>query len=219
MKRLPLTLTVLVVFLMVLLPAPGRGATNEVLLQNNKFVPEDITIRAGESVTWRHKDGSTAHTVTEDKPGGWSSSNNCPAPSGDDCMRETDAQHNSFQRAFPDVGTVVYYCKIHSATMRGRVIVTAATTPTPAPTATPVRTPTPTPKPSVTPSPSASVSPSPTPSPSPSVSPSPTPSASPLATGGDDGGGRGALVGLGVAFAALASAGALVLFRLRGRFF
>lgn len=97
---------------------PGTGGTGsntnttEVMMQNKAFVPANITIAAGTTVTWTNKD-SFGHTVTSGTPG---------APDG-----KFDSglinQNGTFSFKFDTKGTYNYYCKPHQEVMKGTVTV------------------------------------------------------------------------------------------------
>jgi plastocyanin len=91
------------------------------------FAPAQMTITAGETVTWSNRSG-TAHNVKRCDPTG------CNGKSGG---TGTDANFGSaiialraggtFQYTFDQPGTYVYYCTIHGySLMHGTITVTAA---------------------------------------------------------------------------------------------
>lgn len=88
-------------------PAPSAADTsgNEVIMQDHTFIPAEITIKKGESVTWTNKD-SAAHDVTS-------------ATFKSDLL----SKGQSFEQVFNDVGTFEYSCTPHPY-MKGKVIVT-----------------------------------------------------------------------------------------------
>lgn len=145
----------------LMLAAPGRGAT-EVTIKDNSFDPATITVPTGETVTWRHT-GSNTHSVTADN-GSFDSSPNCSSNNTGQCM----TNGNTFSTVFNSAGTFRYYCKVHGGPgtgMFGTVTVTQAS-------ASPSASPRPSASPSTSPSPTASASPTPTPTP---FLPTPTP--------------------------------------------
>lgn len=101
-------------------PAPQTGNTGgdnggntaQVFMQNMAFVPANITVTAGTTVTWTNKD-SFGHTVTSGTP---------EAPDG-----KFDSgiinQNGTFSYKFDTKGTYNYYCKPHQQVMRGTVTV------------------------------------------------------------------------------------------------
>lgn len=119
--------------------APLQGGA-VVTIGDNFFDPAEVTIRAGETITWIHN-GIVPHTTTsKDEPPVWDSGTMTPG--------------DVFTHTFPSAGTYDYECIFHALLMRGTVIVepedgtatatgmatqtaTATGTGTQAPTATP----------------------------------------------------------------------------------
>ncbi len=86
--------------------------TNQIVMQNIAYVPQNTTVNKGTKVTWTNKD-SFDHTVTSGTPGnptGLFDSGNI-APNG------------TFSYTFDSAGTYAYYCKIHPDQMTGTVTV------------------------------------------------------------------------------------------------
>lgn len=84
-------------------------STNAVTIQNFAFLPGDITVKKGTTVTWTNKD-STTHTVSEtDGRKGPSSGNLNPG--------------GTYSFTFNEAGTFKYRCDIHPD-MLGTVTVT-----------------------------------------------------------------------------------------------
>jgi len=75
-------------------------------LANRAFVPDDLNIAVGTTVTWMNTD-STAHTSTSDASG-WNSGVVAPGA--------------QFSFAFQTAGTFPYHCSIHPG-MVGTVVV------------------------------------------------------------------------------------------------
>jgi len=88
---------------------PGE---NEVWMQNTAFVPSELTVSTGTTVTWVNKDAFT-HTVTSGAAGNptdlFDSGN----------MGEND----TFSFTFQSEGTFPYFCKIHPNQMTGTITV------------------------------------------------------------------------------------------------
>jgi amicyanin len=80
-------------------------AENTVLIENYKYEPAEITIQAGESVTWINKD-AVRHTAT-----------------GDGFDSGLFGKDKSFTQVFDEAGTFAYICTPHPY-MKGTVIVT-----------------------------------------------------------------------------------------------
>lgn len=74
------------------------------------YAPRDVTIQAGQQVTWTQKDGVT-HTVTSDD-GAPAAFNSGDLGTGD-----------KYSQSFLKTGTYAYHCKYHGS-MQGNVIVT-----------------------------------------------------------------------------------------------
>jgi plastocyanin len=80
----------------------------------NRFVPANLTVTLGTTVTWQWVDQAAAHNVVPDD-------GSTPPPSG----TLTDAPH-SYQYTFNALGTFHYHCQLHGATgMVGTVTVVA----------------------------------------------------------------------------------------------
>lgn len=79
-------------------------ATVSVVISEFEFIPDELTINAGENVTWKHDDKVT-HTIIFQ---GFESGN----------MKRGD----TFTHTFDSPGTYEYYCSIHPA-MRGVITV------------------------------------------------------------------------------------------------
>ncbi len=95
-------------------PAPTPGAPSLAVvipvgaefLGNRAFMPNDLNITVGTTVTWMNTD-STSHTSTSDGAG-WNSGTLAPG--------------RQFSFAFQTAGTFPYHCTIHPD-MVGRVVV------------------------------------------------------------------------------------------------
>ena len=85
-------------------------ATNTVTINDFAFGPQNITVKAGTTVTWKNQD-SVNHTVTANV-----ASSNAP-------NSQEIAPGSSFSFAFPVPGTYAYHCIIHPS-MQGTVTVT-----------------------------------------------------------------------------------------------
>jgi plastocyanin len=84
---------------------------NHVNVLDNRYVPDSITIKAGETVTFEWK-GFNIHTVTFDDPMLPSSGNR---------------SSGEFTVTFPNSGTFTYYCAVYGRfVMSGKVLVTPA---------------------------------------------------------------------------------------------
>ena len=81
-------------------PSGGGGGTATVDIKDIQFVPKDITVDAGTTITWTNSD-SIPHTVT--KEGG---------PGADFDSGNVDGG-GTFEQKFDEAGTVDYVCTIH----------------------------------------------------------------------------------------------------------
>lgn len=77
--------------------AGGGESAESVTIDNFTFMPPELTISVGDTVTWANDQGA-AHTVTADD-GGFDSGNL--------------AQGAEFTRTFDAAGTFAYHCTIH----------------------------------------------------------------------------------------------------------
>lgn len=92
----------------------SQSANVEVKIENFAFAPSSVTIKAGDSVTWRQID-SIQHTSTSGNP-----------PVGDGRWNSgLLSAGQSFSRTFTEAGTFRYFCQPHPA-MVGTVVVQAA---------------------------------------------------------------------------------------------
>jgi plastocyanin len=92
----------------------GGGGGAEVGMMNIQFEPSDVTIKAGETVTWTNDEG-VAHDVDKTSgPGAQFSS----GPEGG--MMEGD----TFEHTFDQAGTYEYVCRVHAPGMAGTIEVT-----------------------------------------------------------------------------------------------
>ena len=87
---------------------PGGGRTVVVQLRDNRFEPESVSVRAGQTVRWQNQD-QTDHTVTK-VSGPSEDFDSGDIPGGD-----------SYDQSFADKGIVEYICEIHPDAMRGQV--------------------------------------------------------------------------------------------------
>lgn len=93
-------------------PLPARGDAS-VTMQRSRFIPREVTISVGESVTWTNEDG-VGHSVTADD-GSFDSHPNCGSPIGGECMGRGDDFTHTFTRA----GRFAYYCRTHGSPGQG----------------------------------------------------------------------------------------------------
>lgn len=114
-------------------PADGEGtsqsapAENTVMTIGLKFMPTDITVTAGTTVTWQNGE-AISHTVTS---GAWGEVNEMTGlrgtqtPDGrfDHALAPKGQEGDSFSFTFEEPGEYLYYCQPH-LTMNAKVIVT-----------------------------------------------------------------------------------------------
>jgi plastocyanin len=89
----------------------GGGGGAEVSMQNIQFDPADVTIKAGETVTWTNDEGVPHDVDKTSGPGAQFSS----GPEGG--MMEGD----TFEHTFDQAGTYEYVCRVHAPGMAGTV--------------------------------------------------------------------------------------------------
>jgi plastocyanin len=149
-------------FLFVAMAASASAAVRPVDIADFKFVPQSVTITAGDTVTWTNRDAA-AHSARVNGVG----------------TTAVLTQGQSGSLTFTNAGQFPYDCGIHGAAMMGTVMVRAAATPPPTPVPTPRPTIAPTPRPTVAPTiaPTIVATPVPTVAATPIATPSPTPSA------------------------------------------
>jgi plastocyanin len=87
--------------------AARAGQNHDVGIKSMAFNPKSLTIKAGDSVTWKNGD-SAEHTAT-DRAGGWDTG----------ILR----RGKSATIVFDTAGTYEYYCVVHPS-MRGTISVT-----------------------------------------------------------------------------------------------
>ena len=82
---------------------PEKPKVYTVEIKDMKFVPQDITVKKGDTIVWVNND-MVAHDITEETSKAWSSG---PLPAG-----------KSWKLAITDGAN--YYCSIH-AVMKGKI--------------------------------------------------------------------------------------------------
>ena len=110
-KRTIGSLSALTLVLTALIPTvafggAGAASSHTVVLKAIRFHPGDLTIRRGDSVTWRWEDGGEEHNVTSHS------------------FHSRTMGHGSYTVRFTRSGTFSYRCTIHEAEgMRGKIVV------------------------------------------------------------------------------------------------
>lgn len=98
-------------------PAGGEPGANQVFMRAIAFDPPEITIAAGESVTWTNMD-IVPHTATSGNPG--------DENLGSVFRSELLSLNRTFSHTFDEPGEFIYFCEVHPGMMRdAKVIVTA----------------------------------------------------------------------------------------------
>lgn len=143
-------------FLFVAMAASASAAVRPVDIADFKFVPQSVTITAGDTVTWTNRDAA-AHSA---RVGGVGTT-------------AVLTQGQSGSLVFTNAGTFPYDCGVHGPSMTGTVVVRGASTPQPTPVPTPPPTIAPTPRPTVAPT----VAPTIAATPVPTITATPTASA------------------------------------------
>jgi plastocyanin len=92
----------------------GGGGGAEVGMMNIQFDPQDVTIKAGETVTWTNDEG-VAHDV--DKTSG-------PGPQFSSGPEGGMMEGDTFEHTFDRPGTYEYICRVHAPGMAGTIEVT-----------------------------------------------------------------------------------------------
>jgi len=120
----------------------------------------ETTVQVGDSVEWKFVEGSHNATECGDT---WSKGNSCDGAEWKSAI--VVPPPGTFSRVFDSAGTFYYRCTLHPDTMRGTVVVTAASIPAPTPLATSASSPSPTTTPVWTPTPATTASAPPPPQP------------------------------------------------------
>lgn len=114
-------------FLFVLMQCVSLAAfaTDHVIVvggvAGNVFTPSDITIPAGDTVTFTKAAGAGVHNV-ESIPAGFHCSTSCGlSPTGDPTSSAW-----SYTHTYSSAGTFPYDCELHAISMRGTITVTPA---------------------------------------------------------------------------------------------
>ena len=132
------------------LAGPAQAAGSNVVMLDDFFQPQSITVTSGDTITWNN-DGARGHTATSGVRG--------DADAGSIWDHGVSSGSSSPAVTFGTPSTFPYFCRIHPG-MDGTVIVQAAPTPTPTRTPEPTATP-------LTAAPTPTASPTPRPSPTP----------------------------------------------------
>ena len=100
----------------------GDGGDGTVDIEDFQFQPDEITVAAGESVTWVNQD-STPHAIWSEERSTGSRLWQSVGADVDALAPENLAEGVASTCTFPEPGTYAYLCGIHN-TMVGTVVVT-----------------------------------------------------------------------------------------------
>lgn len=101
----------------VLVVPQAFSATQEVVIRDGAFNPQETFVVEGDTVVFIHDDANNAHTVTADD-GSFDSSPNCTTGAEEDCL--TAGQ--TWEHDFESVGRFPYHSKTNPA-VTGVVVV------------------------------------------------------------------------------------------------
>ncbi len=101
---------------------PRAVKTLTINITGTQFVLGSLTIQANDTVHWVHKDGMTAHTVTDDG-GAFDSDTNCMAP-GIPLAAVCMVNGETFDHKYTQPGSFPYHCKVHAG-MKNTITVVA----------------------------------------------------------------------------------------------
>lgn len=98
-------------------PSTEPPGANEVFMRSIAFDPPEITINAGESVTWTNMD-ILPHTATSGNPG--------DADLGSVFQSARLGINDSFTHTFDEPGEFIYFCEVHPVMMRDAKVIVQA---------------------------------------------------------------------------------------------
>jgi plastocyanin len=90
----------------------SRQATHDVAMRNFKFVPREITVDVGDTVTWTNEDSAEHNAIAED----------------DSFRTPTFGEGETASVTINQAGTFPYFCSLH-ANMEGRISTTGSEPP------------------------------------------------------------------------------------------
>jgi plastocyanin len=94
---------------------PGHGP-GEVVIADNAFSPQTITVAAGDAVIWFWSGPDTNHSVTSDS----GQDESFDSDRGEAAALVRHERDDAYSHRFEGIGTYHYHCKVH-ASMRGTV--------------------------------------------------------------------------------------------------
>ncbi len=109
--RIGILFTELILIFIFIAPAPGNAETVEVEIFKSTFIPAVVKVKRGDTVKWVNKE-ELLHTVTSGK-----------APIHDDKFNASFLVKEYEVIINEPAGLIDYYCAIHTATMRGVIVV------------------------------------------------------------------------------------------------
>jgi plastocyanin len=83
----------------------GGGGSRSVVLRDIAFKPDKLSVKAGDTVTWRFQDKGIPHNVT----------------AADGSFRSQTTDSGTFRHKFDAAGTFAYTCTVHPDTMKATV--------------------------------------------------------------------------------------------------
>ncbi len=95
-------------------PSGDPPGPNEVIMRAIAFDPPEITISAGESVTWTNRD-IVPHTATSGNPG--------DADLGSLFKSSLLTLGQTFTHTFNEPGEFIYFCEVHPVMMRDAKVI------------------------------------------------------------------------------------------------
>ena len=100
------------VMVVAAITVPSAGAAQEgdhghvVALRHGEFVPAEVEVEVGETVTWSHEDGEDPQSVTSDD-GSFDSHPDCTPEAPDRCMKGGER----FSHTFLEAGRFSYHSR------------------------------------------------------------------------------------------------------------
>jgi plastocyanin len=108
------------------LVAPALAANMSVRIEAKAFVPAQIVVHEGDTVTWTvTRAMGEPHTVTSGTPTAPDKGTAFDSQKDDPDLDKLKEQGGSFSVTFDKAGTFVYFCVVHPVEMTGEVVVLA----------------------------------------------------------------------------------------------
>lgn len=96
------------------IPGDGDQAGASVIMQDIAFIPDSVTIQAGQKVIWTNED-LVPHTVTSGNPG--------DADAGEEFESSNLITGATYEHRFDEPGTYTYFCEFHPNQMRDATVI------------------------------------------------------------------------------------------------